>query len=145
MHITEVEDSEYRELHFCYKCAQEYLHENEEVTSSPAVTLGGTAPAVVSKQPCPVCKMTFEEFRSTGRLGCPRDYEVFKEELAPLLKSIHGSVRHMGKVPRRLPADTRAQTQVMQLRQELQQAIAVEDYERAARLRDQIDALGKTR
>jgi protein arginine kinase activator len=87
--------------------------------------------------------MTFEEFRSSGRLGCPHDYEVFREELRPLLDNIHGSLRHVGKVPRRLPADTRRQTQLIQLRQELQQMIAIEDYERAARIRDQIEALDK--
>ena len=146
-HITEVEGDGFAEHHFCYKCAQKYLHETEESaepeeTPAAAPAKSSTAPAG-RKASCPPCKITFEEFRSTGRLGCPHDYEVFREELRPLLDNIHGSLRHVGKVPRRLPADTRRQTQLIQLRQELQQMIAIEDYERAARIRDQIEALDK--
>lgn len=149
LHITEIDDEgAYEEVHLCHKCAQQYLNESdEEPTPTPAsagvvVTAGEP---VASSTKCPVCKTTFGDFRSTGRLGCPHDYEVFREELRPLLENIHGSLRHIGKVPRRLPEDTRTQTQIIQLRQELQQAISIEDYERAAELRDQIDGLQNKR
>lgn len=144
LHITEIEGDGYNELHLCFKCAQKYLQNSEDgdaVTSSPVPEAEGVK--TVSKKPCPVCGITFDEFKSSGRLGCPHDYEAFREDLRPLLENVHGASRHVGKVPRRLPADTRAQTQLIQLRQEMQQAIAVEDYERAARLRDQIDSLDK--
>lgn len=147
-HITEIDDSaSFKEIHLCAKCAQDYLREAEETQpatqeSAVAAALAGTE-IVSSGATCSICKITFADFRSTGRLGCPNDYEVFREELKPLLENIHNSLRHIGKVPRRLPADTRLQTQLIQLRKELQHAVAVEDYEKAAQLRDQIDALRK--
>lgn len=146
LHITEIDGGDYRELHLCYRCAQKYLHETDDGSAEP-LAIGESAPATmaptVDKKPCPVCKSTFEDFRSSGRLGCPHDYEHFRSELRPLIENIHGALRHIGKAPRRAPADSRAQTRLIQLRQEMQQAITVEDYERAARLRDEIELIEK--
>lgn len=144
--ITEIEEHSIEEFNLCYKCAQKYLHDSEQDGAKEltgAASVAGLGEARASTARCPTCGLSFEEFRSTGRLGCPRDYEVFRDELKPLLENVHGSLRHLGKVPRRLPADAQAQSRRIQLRQELQQAIAVEDYERAARLRDEIDQLEK--
>lgn len=141
LHITEIEDDGYQELHLCYKCAQKYLQEPENGAAKEQAAAEAAATPSGPKKSCPVCRITFDDFKASGRLGCPHDYEAFREELRPLLESIHGGLRHTGKVPRRLPADTRRQTELIQLRQEMQQAIAVEDYERAARLRDRIEGL----
>jgi protein arginine kinase activator len=144
IHITQLEDEgDVAQLHFCYRHAQDYLKESE----TPA-TSNESAPATQEAEPestaaCSVCGMTFAKFRETGRLGCPNDYEVFRTELKPLLENIHGNLRHVGKVPKRLPVDARRQTELIKLRQEIQQAVAIEDYERAAKLRDQIDSLEK--
>ena len=68
------------------------------IVSGPAVC---REPSPADKQVCPVCQITFLEFRNSGRLGCPYDYEVFRDELMPLLENIHDETRHSGKVPRR--------------------------------------------
>ena len=67
-------------------------------------------PSPADKQVCPVCQITFLEFRNSGRLGCPYDYEVFRDELMPLLENIHDETRHSGKVPRRAPRNSQQQT-----------------------------------
>ena len=54
---------------------------------------------------------------------------------------IHGETQHAGKVPRRVPPDRRRQTELIQLRQALRQAVSDEDYEEAARVRDRIRRL----
>ncbi len=41
-------------------------------------------------------------------------------------------------MPKRIPADRRRQTELIQMRHSLRQAISNEDYEEAARLRDSI-------
>ncbi|QDU61350.1 UvrB/uvrC motif protein [Planctomycetes bacterium Pan216] len=153
-HITEVDDGgQYSEVHLCPKCAHHYLNATPEqsVTSAALaevpekpkaeVSVGLPSSPLETDIECSVCGMTFAEFRSSGRLGCPHDYDAFREHLMPLMETIHGNTRHVGKVPGRLPADTRVQTELIKLRQELRQAIATEDYERAAELRDQIDRL----
>lgn len=148
LHITEIETDGYREVHLCHKCAHKYLQETDESSSGSGKSIGAAMKALSAEHAestavCPVCKLSFADFRASGRLGCPHDYEVFRAELLPLLDNIHDSVRHIGKVPKRLPGDAKQQTHMIQLRQELQQAVAVEDYEKAARLRDQIDDLEK--
>ena len=85
--------------------------------------------------------MKYAQFRTTGRLGCPGDYEAFHAELEPLLERVHRGTRHAGKVPARYRRQLHA-TRLDQLHVDLQQAVREERYEEAARLRDQIKELG---
>ncbi|MFO0908460.1 MAG: UvrB/UvrC motif-containing protein [Isosphaeraceae bacterium] len=101
----------------------------------------GSEAGATSKHACPQCQITFAEFRSSGRLGCPYDYEVFRDELMPLLENIHDETRHSGKVPRRAPRNSQQQTELIQLRNDLKRAIAAEKYEEAARIRDRIKTI----
>ena len=78
------------------------------------------------------------EFKAVGRLGCPQDYQVFRQALEPLLAKIHRSTRHAGKTPAHAAANSARQLELMQLRQQLRQAVETEAFEEAARLRDQI-------
>ena len=88
-----------------------------------------------------MCGIKFVEFRNSGRLGCPHDYQEFREELQPLLENIHGDTRHCGKTPRRLPQSQQTQSELIQLRKQLHQAVTREAYEEAAQLRDKIRKL----
>ena len=119
-HITDiVEKGKHREYHFCDEHARQHLAPPEEALETPTmseiakkliVSAPGSLrePSPADKQVCPVCQITFLEFRNSGRLGCPYDYEVFRDELMPLLENIHGETRHSGKVPRRAPRNTPA-------------------------------------
>ena len=152
-HITDIERGKPREYHFCDEHARQHLTPAEEPAETSTMgdlakklavsPGGGREPSAADKQVCPNCNITFLEFRNSGRLGCPFDYEVFRDELMPLLENIHGETRHSGKVPRRAPRNTQQQTTLIQLRNELKRAVAAEDYEVAARLRDQIKGIEK--
>src|SRR5206468_11641849 len=87
---------------------------------------------------CPSCGISFREFRSQGRLGCPHDYIAFEKELMPLLDNIHNATQHTGKFPKRAPDASQRQFQLIKLRSELKQAVEDEAYEHAARLRAEI-------
>jgi protein arginine kinase activator len=78
------------------------------------------------------------EFKAEGRLGCPKDYEVFHAALTPLLERIHRAVRHVGKIPPHAVHNAALQAELMDLRQQLRRAVETEVYEEAARLRDLI-------
>ena len=91
-----------------------------------------------SQKACPECGMTLAEFRSKGRLGCPKDYEVFADHLRPLLLRVHNATRHTGSTPEPDPKD-----HLTQLRAQLEEAIRAEAYENAAKLRDEIEELEK--
>lgn len=145
LHITEVlPEDRFEELHLCEDCAKKYLY--EPAAQQAAKKVGKAAaeldlPDDPSGKQCEACGLKFVEFRNTGRLGCSHDYDAFREELLPLLESIHGDVRHQGKAPRRLPKARSAQAELAQLRKKLQQAVQQEAYEEAAQIRDRIREL----
>jgi protein arginine kinase activator len=143
LHITEIiSDDQFEELHLCEQCANKYLYEPQQ--KGAAKGGGGTEQVpqgeegLFAQHECPQCGIKFVEFRNTGRLGCPNDYEEFREELLPLLENIHGETRHQGKTPQRLPQSKQTQSELLQLRGRLKQAVTKEDYEEAARIRDRI-------
>lgn len=152
-HITDIERGKPHEYHFCDEHARQHLTAADEPQTNLAVgklakelIAGGATSAAreaspADKQTCPLCQITFLEFRNSGRLGCPHDYEVFRDELMPLLENIHDETRHSGKVPRRAPRSSQQQTTLIQLRNDLKRAVAAEDYETAARVRDQIKTI----
>lgn len=91
------------------------------------------------KNGCPDCGTTFEEFRKTGLLGCANCYELFQEQLSPLLQRAHdGATHHVGKIPSRAGSSVDRQQRLSALRRQLTDAIGAEQYERAATLRDEI-------
>lgn len=143
LHITEVTgEDQFEEHHLCEECAQKYMYEPQ----AKALGLKGAEGAgfeteetiALNQRECPACGLKFSEFREKGRLGCPHDYDAFKDALAPLLENIHGDTRHRGKSPGRQPQVRQAQAELTKLRKQLQHAITKENYEEAAHLRDQI-------
>src|SRR5438876_251448 len=107
LHITEIVSEDHvEELHLCEVCAHKYLSEPQAKASSKAIATQSAEELEEAAGPnreCDLCGIKFVDFRNTGRLGCPHDYEIFREELLQLLENIHGETRHVGKVPRRLP------------------------------------------
>src|SRR6185295_12664660 len=88
---------------------------------------------------CSSCGLAYSEFRSRGRLGCPQCYEVFRSALEPLLEKIHGKCLHLGKAPGGpAAADRSREKHVVALRRQLSTAIKDENYEAAAKLRDEL-------
>ena len=152
LHITELNEGDVKALHLCEGCAQEYLTTVEpgEIDSDPAFSMEGEDPGEDGEAEefddsgiaaCPNCGITFKEFRKQGRLGCPQDYLVFEEALAPLLENIHGDLEHIGKTPRRAPEGSDRQYELIRLRNDLRTAVEAEDYESAADIRDRIGRL----
>ena len=91
-----------------------------------------------AKLQCPDCALTFAQFSQIGRMGCSGCFKAFEDKLGPLLRRIHGSTRHSGKVPRRSQSAVRVKRELDRLKEELQQRIRGEEFEEAAKLRDQI-------
>lgn len=92
---------------------------------------------------CPHCGLSYTAFQKTGLLGCAQCYQAFREPLEVILKRIHGSTQHTGRVPRKEYNSISVHIQIDQLKRQLAQAVAAEEYENAAALRDQIRALQK--
>jgi len=149
VHLTEIVNNNKQELHLCESCAQEKgvaIHSQVKNLNIPeffgqlAEPGGGTETSASGQ--CPQCGISYTQFRSSGKLGCPRDYQVFREELGQLLEKIHsGSTQHRGKVPSRVGRQFSVERELVELREELDQAVEAELYEHAAEIRDRIHDL----
>jgi protein arginine kinase activator len=135
----------FRELHLCGTCAEKEKsgHVKAQVTVEQLVkgiiaAYAGEQVGELAKLTCPYCGTKYMEFRSKGRLGCPAEYDVFRKGLWPMLERIHGCTEHKGKAPVCGAGATGPKADLIRLRRELRDAIAREDYELAAHLRDQI-------
>ena len=147
VHLTQIEHNEMKISHLCEKCAAaKGVEESEDPVNFPLTgflaQLGDETVAPETAESfgsCSFCGLTFNDFRDAGRLGCPHCYTTFEAYLRGLLRRVHGSTQHVGKVY--LPPDPTAsdvEKQLEVLRHKLQRAIATEDFERAASLRDKI-------
>ena len=153
VHLTEVVDNKMSTQYLCKSCAKE---KGLNAPSGQAVNVAGFLEQLTqgeevgeestSAEPCAFCGLSLEGFRRTGRLGCPHCYTTFEPGLRRLLDRIHGASRHAGKVY--LPPDPAAadrDRRLDDLRRRLQSAVDREDFERAAKLRDQIRELEPAR
>lgn len=140
VHLTDIINKQKRELHLCESCARE--QQLLPAGPSPQLNLqalvqlimGQPTPTDPGALTCPTCGLKYAAFRADGRLGCPDDYDAFRVAIEPLLERIHRGTRHEGKAPR--AAAKRAE--LTELRGLLEAAVAVENYEDAARIRDRI-------
>lgn len=146
---------EKREVHLCEEHAREagyvlpsappvanLVGQILAAASSPTAPTG--AVRMTRAMPsCAVCKLSFHQFRQTGLLGCSECYRAFGEPLAALIeKTQNAGVHHVGKVPRRCGGDIDLGMIRQRLARELEEAVRAEQYERAAKLRDRILAVG---
>lgn len=144
MHLTQVVDGVVKKLHLCEACATESGFDLQGPMSITDMLLGmGQEPSVpktvdISEKHCPSCGMRRSDFKKTSRLGCPNCYEAFELELPPLLKAIHRSETHVGKVPSGEDLTVKMSSEIAALREALQDAVGKENFEEAARLRDEI-------
>jgi protein arginine kinase activator len=147
VHLTEKIDGRRRELHLCAECARKAglalpaaapQMALDAVVQSLILAHVGELVGELANTACPHCRLKYMQFRARGRLGCPHDYGVFARGLVPLLNRVHGATRHVGKVARVRPEAAER----LRLRAELREAVEREDYEHAARVRDQLRLKG---
>jgi protein arginine kinase activator len=149
VHLTEIKNGKKIEKHLCEQCAAQseglstksHMPINELLTNF-VMNHTGLANKPTESLACPHCGITWAEFRQSGLLGCEHDYATFEKEMTPLLQRAHdGAAHHVGKVPTRRGGSgvpVKRTADASKLRKELARAVETEDYERAAKLRDQI-------
>ena len=142
IHFTEIKDNQKTELHLCEACAHEknFVMEFPSFLSQIVKDPDGPGAAEMEAVPatCPDCGLAYDDFKSKGRMGCARCYDVFAPVLVPLLEKVHGKSAHTGKAPDRFREEIQSRREVQAIDDELQKAIAEEQYEKAAQLRDRL-------
>lgn len=149
VHLTEIINNAVTKLHLCEDCAKAKASQMEEQFGL-AELLGGLADFglqiesdEMSRLKCSNCGFSYMDFKKIGRLGCGECYEAFRKNLTPLLRRIHGSDQHYGKAPIRAQKAVKVRDDIQELKARLQKAIQMEEFEEAAKLRDQIKDLDK--
>lgn len=151
IHLTQIVDNEMGTFHLCERCAAEKGVEPEPGTVNFPLT---DFLAQMSQEPrtpqatetaCEYCGLMLKDFKKTGRLGCSHCYVTFDSHLRGLLRRLHGGTQHVGKVylpPD--PSEAERGERLSRLKRKLDRAVAGEDFERAAQLRDQIREMETT-
>lgn len=156
VHLTQIVNNKKVVLNLCKNCAEERgFHSPFENMPFPLAEfvsgMVGTSKKTAAKgdkkplktAACTICRMTFDDFAKAGRLGCSDCYGAFRSELTDLLKKIHGSSNHRGKVPTAPSEMLKPLREERKLREDLKRAIEQEDFEQAADLRDRIRELSE--
>lgn len=146
VHLTTIVNNEVTQVHLCEKCAA--AKGIETTVAMPKHPLGDflhavqqqASPAAGDQVRCAHCQTSLRDFRASGRLGCAQCYTAFEGALRELLRRVHGAARHRGH-EYQAPTFHSETTELEQLRDRLQQAVASEEFELAATLRDQIRSL----
>lgn len=148
VHYTEVVNDKIKKLNLCEECAVSKGIGIQTPFSIGELLSGLTPPAfepsVEEKlSVCSGCGMILSEFKETGRLGCYQCYDAFKKSLVPLIGNIHKSTKHIGKIPTTAKETMGTIIRMRDLEQKLQEAVKKEEFELAAKLRDEIKKLEK--
>ena len=147
IHYAEVINNKVKKLNICEDCAAK-----KGIGMTPPFSigelLGGLTPPefvtdAIDKTTCPLCGMNYAKFKETGRLGCSQCYKTFGKSLMPILRSIHRSVRHVGKVPSREEKAMDAVLKINEFEKKIRKAVENEEYELAAKFRDEMRELEK--
>jgi len=105
----------------------------------------GVMPSVLKtgakEQTCPQCGSGFSDIAGRGKLGCAGCYTAFYDALMPSLKRIHGNVEYKGRLPGSAGPEIKRKKELAALKEELNKAVLLQEYERAAELRDRIKEL----
>ena len=142
--LTTVVNGQSATRHLCRECVKKYK------TGDIQAVLAAVLSTMAQKQQapdiaCPHCGETYAEFQKTGMLGCAECYQAFRKELTPLITRVQGRAQHAGRRP---PVSEEEQARILQmesLRARMEEAVAEENFEEAAKLRDELRALSTAR
>jgi protein arginine kinase activator len=144
--LTEIVEGKMKKVNLCDSCSKAKGVDDPTGFALADLLLGLGAAQEIEKgsgsaQRCPECGFSQNDFKKTGRLGCAHCYETFGEGLNSLLKAMHKGTHHTGKVPARISRLLERETALKTLQRDLQKAVADENYESAAQIRDQLRQL----
>jgi len=159
VHITQIGPNGRVEKNLCESCAAGYSefagvpHQDKRHVSVDDFLRGifnstNNAPAQESQEKneagelvCSRCGMSYRDFSQTGKIGCASCYATFRQQLEPMLRRIHGSSVHRGKIPHRSGGTLELKQNITLLQQQLKACVEQEEYEKAAELRDKVRAM----
>lgn len=151
VHVTKIINGEKKELYLCKECAEKiggldfsghFSFDNlltglldDKFTPEQQINLSKT------DLQCEACGLSYKEFSRKGKLGCDQCYNFFQDRLNKVLRKIHSSTEHTGKIPKRAGSRIKKKQKIEELNQQMDKAVEKEEFEKAAELRDKINEL----
>ena len=151
-HLKQIINGDMAESHLCQECAAHLGYSDMfsgfglNLSGLFSSLLGDMMPSIsASSAPrCPKCGMAFRDIAKEGKVGCAECYRTFYDKLLPSIQRIHGKIKHSGKTSQGAPAETKIETKeekIEKLRALMNDAVAKQEFETAAKIRDEIKAL----
>jgi len=150
IHLTTIVDGEKRDFNLCSEC----LARKKELSVDFGAIASRLSKMIRQKQEkaaepetpipdisCAQCGTTYAEFRASGHVGCAQCYEAFRQPLTEWMARTHGASRHIGRTSGGMGCAVSLRMKLDKLKRMQKKAIANEEYEQAALLRDQIRTL----
>jgi protein arginine kinase activator len=139
VHLTQIVNSKIHKVDLCEACAQaKGVTDPNGFSLADLLLKASLNPEPAGDAKCESCGFTQQDFKKSGRFGCPACYDHFHGLLEPMLETMHKGSVHTGKVPQCALDRRSLYERLTQLETELDQAIKAERYEDAARYRDEI-------
>ena len=168
---TQVINGVKKEMNLCDKCARELgfkdINFNMPISFSSFLSdffneyNDNLLPSFIGTQAkeCDNCGTTFDDFINDGEFGCSDCYDIFEDRISPILKSLQGANRHIGRDYKKLGTSADNEENISKnkikkdnkkskieiLQKDLQKAIKEERYEDAAKIRDEIKTIENTK
>lgn len=157
IHIVKVQNGEKEEIWMCEICAKEIskvhidLFSGNKIDKNFEKVIGDLFQVVDNNVGnktekkidiiCTNCGQTYSNFKNTGKLGCPKCYDNFRQALEPVIIKLQNGLEHIGKIPKMDEEEFVERKRIVKLKEQLQLCILSEEYERAAEIRDEIKTL----
>lgn len=143
-HIHSIVNGVVHEKYLCTKCALKDSNDTSNdftkiLSSMFDDTMSATGKIKVAR--CACCGSTFNDIAKNGKCGCSECYSTFYEQLLPYFKRVHGSTKHIGKMPECAVINQNKTQTIDELREKIKQFVAEEKYEEAAVIRDKIKSM----
>ncbi len=139
VHLTQIVNNKIHKVDLCETCAQaKGVTDPSGFSLADLLLKASLQPEIAGESRCPTCGFTQQDFKKTGRFGCPDCYEAFANTLESVLDGMHKGTTHVGKIPQKALARKSLYERLTHLETELDQAIKSERFEDAARYRDEI-------
>lgn len=147
-HYRENRDGVKKEMHLCAHCAGEKGIGIKEMFSvepmAPFSLFSAKSPSFAGESICPVCRTSLAQIRKRGVFGCAGCFDAFASRLdmTPFVGKGYQGERLVKKEEQTEKPDEKKEETIEEslaaLRDELKRAVAEENYEKAATLRDEI-------
>ena len=151
-HIKQIVNGDMAESHLCSNCAAHLGY--SDVFSGFGLNLseifggllGDMMPTLSAGKShrCAKCGAAFDDIVREGKVGCAECYRTFYDKLLPSIQRIHGKIRHSGKASTAAPEKVKEETleeKIEKLQLEMNKAVEQQEFETAAKIRDEIKAL----